>query len=167
MSTKTGKNPPFKDSFHPSLSFVVAAVAKAQAASKAAVTSDSKTARSARRLRSSASFHLPKTLKLPRQPKYARTAIARRGAKLDHQAILRQPLNTESAMRQIENHNTLVFLCDVRANKFQIKAAVKALYEIDVAQVNTLIRPDGLKKAFVRLSPNVDALEAAGKIGFI
>ncbi|OWK10386.1 DDX1, partial [Cervus elaphus hippelaphus] len=34
------------------------------------------------------------------------------------------------------------------ANKHQIKQAVKKLYDIDVAKVNTLIRPDGEKKAY-------------------
>ena len=34
----------------------------------------------------------------------------------------------------------------VQANKPQIKEAVKKLYEIDVAKVNTLIRPDGVLK---------------------
>jgi large subunit ribosomal protein L23Ae len=36
---------------------------------------------------------------------------------------------------------------DVKANKHQIKQAVK-LYDIDVAKVNTLIRPDE-EKAYV------------------
>jgi large subunit ribosomal protein L23Ae len=35
---------------------------------------------------------------------------------------------------------TLVFICDVRANKHQIKAAVKELYGIDAISVNTLVR---------------------------
>ena len=35
---------------------------------------------------------------------------------------------------------TLVFICDVRANKHQIKAAVKALYGIPAISVNTLVR---------------------------
>lgn len=43
-------------------------------------------------------------------------------------------------MRQIEEHNTLVFVCDVRSNKHQIKAAVKNLYGVEVVKVNTLIR---------------------------
>ena len=34
---------------------------------------------------------------------------------------------------------TLVFICDVRANKHQIKAAVKALYNIPAISVNTLM----------------------------
>ena len=43
-------------------------------------------------------------------------------------------------MKKIEDNNTLVFIVDVRANKPQIKASVKKLYDIDVSKVNTLIR---------------------------
>jgi len=43
-------------------------------------------------------------------------------------------------MKKIEEHNTLVFICDIRANKRQIKDAVKKLYDVQAAKVNTLIR---------------------------
>jgi large subunit ribosomal protein L23Ae len=43
-------------------------------------------------------------------------------------------------MKKIEEHNTLVFLVDIRANKRQIKDAVKKLYDVQAAKVNTLIR---------------------------
>ncbi|KAF4011598.1 hypothetical protein G4228_002973 [Cervus hanglu yarkandensis] len=66
-----------------------------------------------------------------------------------------------------QGNNTLVFIVDVKANKHQIKQAVKKLYDIDVAKVNTLIRPDGEKKAYVRLAPDYDALDVANKIGII
>ena len=51
-----------------------------------------------------------------------------------------RPLNTESAMKKIEEHNTLVFIVDIRSNKRQIKDAVKKLYDVNAAKVNTLIR---------------------------
>nr|XP_045015998.1 60S ribosomal protein L23a-like [Jaculus jaculus] len=54
-----------------------------------------------------------------------------------------------------------------KANKHQIKQAVKKLYDIDVAKVNNLVRPYGEKKAYVRLAPNYDALDVANKIGII
>ena len=60
--------------------------------------------------------------------------------KLDHYAVIKYPLTTESAMKKIEDNNTLVFIVDVRANKPKIKLAVKRMYDIDVAKVNTLIR---------------------------
>ena len=50
------------------------------------------------------------------------------------------PLNTESAMKKIEDNNTLVFLVDIKANKRQIKDAVKKLYEVNAVKINTLIR---------------------------
>ena len=43
-------------------------------------------------------------------------------------------------MKKIEEHNTLVFIVDVRSNKRQIKEAVKKLYDVQAAKVNTLIR---------------------------
>ncbi|XP_038938811.1 large ribosomal subunit protein uL23-like [Rattus norvegicus] len=54
-----------------------------------------------------------------------------------------------------------------RANKTQIKQAVKKLYDIDVAKVKTLIRPDREKKAYVHLARDYDALDVANKIGII
>merc|ERR1719445_43361 len=77
------------------------------------------------------------------------------------------PLTTESAMKKIEDNNTLVFITNLKANKHQIKSAVKKLYDIKVCKVNTLIRPDGQKKAYVRLASDYDALDVASKIGII
>ncbi|KAG8504864.1 60S ribosomal protein L23a [Galemys pyrenaicus] len=42
--------------------------------------------------------------------------------------------------------NTLVFIVNVKVSKHQIKQAMKKLYDIDVAKVNTLTRPDGEKR---------------------
>ncbi|XP_048192133.1 60S ribosomal protein L23a-like [Perognathus longimembris pacificus] len=113
----------------------------------------------------SPTFWQPKMLQLRRQPKYPRKSAPRRN-KLDHYAIIKFPLTTESAMKKIEDNNTLVFIVDVKANKHQIKQAVKKLYDTDVAKVNTLIRP-GEKKAYDRLAPDYEALDVANKIGII
>jgi ribosomal protein L23 len=56
--------------------------------------------------------------------------------------IIKFPLTTEAAMKKIEDNNTLVFIVHTRANKHHVRAAVKKLYDIDVAKVNTLIRYD-------------------------
>ncbi|XP_042557081.1 60S ribosomal protein L23a-like [Dipodomys spectabilis] len=118
-----------------------------------------------KKIHTSPTFRWPKTLWLQRQPKYPQKSALRRN-KLDHYAIIKFPLTTESAMKKIED-NTLAFIVDVKANKHQIKQAVKKLYDIDVAKVNTLIRPDGEKKAYVRLAPDYDALDVANKIRMI
>ena len=86
-------------------------------------------------------------------------------------------------MKKIEDNNTLVFIVDIHANKPQIRAAVKKMYEVDIQkvrwkcyyinggnvlfQVNTLVRPDGSKKAYVKLAADYDALDVANKIGII
>jgi large subunit ribosomal protein L23Ae len=88
-------------------------------------------------------------------------------ARLDEHSVLRYPLTTESAMKKIEDNNTLVFIVNTKANKKQIKDAVMTLYQIICQKVNTLIRPDGTKKAYVRLPRDVDALDIASKIGII
>lgn len=43
-------------------------------------------------------------------------------------------------MKKIEEHNTLVFIVDIKSNKRQIKDAVKKLYDVQAAKINTLIR---------------------------
>ncbi|XP_070314082.1 large ribosomal subunit protein uL23-like [Odocoileus virginianus] len=83
--------------------------------------------------------HLPgvsQTRWLRRQPKYPQKSAPRRN-KLDRYAIIRFSLTTESAMRKIEDYNTWVFIVDVKADKHQITQAVKKLYDIDVAKVNS------------------------------
>lgn len=67
-------------------------------------------------------------------------------------------------MKKIEDNNTLVFVVNKRAGKIQVKEAVSKLYNIKVDKVNTLIRPDGRKKAYVRLASDVDALEVANQV---
>lgn len=70
-------------------------------------------------------------------------------------------------MKLIEDSNTLVFIVDIKANKRQIKAAVKELHNIDCEKINTLITPKGLKKSYVKLTKDYDALDVANRIGVI
>lgn len=105
------------------------------------------------------SFHRPKTLRLPRDPKYQRKSIPHQPRMDQYRTIVScvsqvhlylllqlilplfgSPLNTESAMKKIEENNTLVFLVDIKANKRQIKDAVQKLWDVQAAKVNTLIR---------------------------
>ncbi|XP_036605669.1 60S ribosomal protein L23a-like [Trichosurus vulpecula] len=109
-----------------------------------------------KKIRTSPTFRPPKTLRLRRQPKYPWKSAPWRN-KLDRYAIIKFPLTTESAVKKIEDNNTLVFTMDVKANKHQSKQEVKKFYDINMAKVNTLIHPDGEKKAYIRLAPDNDA----------
>ncbi|XP_022207770.1 60S ribosomal protein L23a isoform X2 [Nilaparvata lugens] len=119
-----------------------------------------------RQIRTTVKFRRPKTFMPPRNPKYPRKSVPSR-SRMDGYNIIKFPLTTEAAMKKIEDNNTLVFVVHIKANKHHIKTAVKKLYDIDVAKVNTLIRPDGKKKAYVRLARDYDALDVANKIGII
>ena len=111
-------------------------------------------------------FYRTQTLKLPRKGKYAGKS-SKAVSRDDKFKIIKSPLTTESAMKKIEDNNTLVFLCDILANKRQIRKAVEDLYDIKALKVNTLVRPDGSKKAYVRLTADFDALDVANRIGII
>lgn len=139
--------------------------AKASLAAKSALKGAH--SKKARKVRLTTSFHRPKTLQLSRSPKYPRKSVPHE-PRLDHHKVIINPLNTESAMKKIEENNTLVFICDVKANKRQIKEALKKLYDVDCVKINTLVRPDGSKKAYARLTPDVDALDiAATKLNIV
>merc|ERR1712029_93005 len=97
-----------------------------------------------KKTRMSVTFHRPKTLKRARDPKYPRKS-APSAPLLDMHQILQFPLTTESAMKKIEDNNTLVFIVDTRADKKKIRDAVSRMYDIQCKKNNTLIRPDGKK----------------------
>jgi len=86
---------------------------------------------------------------------------------MDQYRVLRYPLTTESAMKKIEDDNTLVFIVDLFSNKHQIRDSFKKLYDIKTSRINTMVRTDGLKKAFIRLPADVEAMDVASKIGIV
>ncbi|XP_059134779.1 large ribosomal subunit protein uL23-like [Peromyscus eremicus] len=117
----------------------------------------------------SLTFWRPKTLRLWKQPNSPRESTPRRN-KLDHHAIIKFPLTTESAMKKSED-NTFVLrwmsrpASSRRSNR--LWRNLKKLCDIGVAKANTLIRPDGEEKVYVWLAPDYDALDVANKIGII
>lgn len=118
------------------------------------------------RIHTKVHFYRPKTQTKERKPKYVRRSTPKKTT-LDKYSVIKYPLTTESSMKLIEDSNTLVFIVDIKANKRQIKAAVKDLYNIECEKVNTLITPRGLKKSYVRLSKDFDALDVANRVGVI
>ena len=66
--------------------------------------------------------------------------------------VIKNPLSSESAIKNIEDNNTLVFVVNKRSNKKMIKQSIQQLYKIKIKKVNTLITAKGLKKAYVKLT---------------
>eukprot|EP00056_Hartaetosiga_gracilis_P010665 m.159024 g.159024 ORF g.159024 m.159024 type:complete len:146 (-) comp13363_c2_seq1:104-541(-) len=139
-------------------------VSTASKAAKAVKAGANSTRR--RKIRTSVTFHRPKTLSLRRKPKYERTTAIKSGS-LNEFSIIKFPVTTNSALESLESKtNALVFIVDKRANKYQIKSTVEKLYDVGVKKVNTLIRPNGQKKAFVHLTADHEAVQIASNLGF-
>ncbi|GAW82329.1 60S ribosomal protein L23 [Plasmodium gonderi] len=120
-----------------------------------------------KKITTSIRFKRPKTLKLPKNPKCPKIVKSCYKKTLDKYGIIKYPLTSEKAMKKIEEINTLVFICDKRADKKKIMKSVKGLFGITCEKVNVLNRLNGDKKAYVRLSKDHDALEVANKIGIL
>ncbi|MFX0044988.1 MAG: 50S ribosomal protein L23 [Candidatus Hermodarchaeota archaeon] len=84
---------------------------------------------------------------------------------MDPNQVIIRPVVTEASLEAVDSHNKLTFFVDRRANKNTIRWAVESLYEVVVEKVNTMIMPDGQKKAFVRLAPDYSAAEVATNLG--
>ncbi len=83
----------------------------------------------------------------------------------DPNEVIIRPVVTEASLEAVDKDNKLIFYVDRRANKNTIRWAVESLYEVVVEKVNTLIMPDGTKKAFVKLAPEYSAAEVATNLG--
>ena len=112
---------------------------KGQKAKKVAASLKKGSGRKATRIHTKVHFFKPNTLKLARNPKVLPASI-KTGDTSKAYDIIKFPLTTDSAMKKIEDNNTLVFIVSLTANKRQIKDAVKKLYDVQALKVNTLIR---------------------------
>ncbi|MDJ0270733.1 MAG: 50S ribosomal protein L23 [Aigarchaeota archaeon] len=84
---------------------------------------------------------------------------------MNPQQLVKRVLVAQDTVSLIERENKLVFIVDTRATKPQIKQAIEQLYGVKVEKVNTLITPQGEKKAFVKLKPEYRAADLAVKLG--
>jgi large subunit ribosomal protein L23 len=86
---------------------------------------------------------------------------------MDPYDVILYPLMTESASLMVEKENKLIFMVSLKASKIDIKKAVEELYEVKVKEINTLVTPQGEKKAFIKLHPDFKATDVAIKLGIL
>lgn len=60
--------------------------------------------------------------------------------------IIIEPVVSEKSYDLIEHNNTYTFIVDPRANKTEVKEAVKAIFGVDVVRVNTQNRQGKVKR---------------------
>ncbi len=79
--------------------------------------------------------------------------------------IFKRPVVTENTFSIIEEQNKLVFIVDRTINKMQIKEAFEKIFNVKVDKVNSLITPQGEKKAFIKIAPEFSASDIAINLG--
>ncbi len=87
--------------------------------------------------------------------------------KMDEFNIIKYPLSKEKAIRLMEKENKLLFVVDNKANKKEIKQAIEKMFKAKVEKVNTLIGPDGKKRAYVKFSDETPAIDIATQLGIM
>lgn len=85
----------------------------------------------------------------------------------DPYKIIKYPLSTEKVIRLMESENKLVFVVERRAKKEDVKKAIKMIFKSDIDSVNVLIDRKGRKKAYVKFSKNVNAIDIATNLGLM
>lgn len=56
----------------------------------------------------------------------------------NYRDIIKAPIITEKTADLAQNHNTITFSVDTRANKTQIKQAIEKIFNVEVESVNTI-----------------------------
>ena len=100
----------------------------------------------------------------PKKPSYDHLAVQPVSVKRNVYKIIKGPVSSDKVTSKVENENTLVFWVDLRATKTEIREAVRKLYNVKPVKVSTLISPKCLKKAYVRLPEEVEALNVANEM---
>ena len=77
------------------------------------------------------------------------------------------PIITEKAMKLMQEENKMVFIVERKLKKEEIKKQVEEIFKTKVLKVNTLITPNGMKKAYVKLSPETLAMDIATQLGVL
>lgn len=67
----------------------------------------------------------------------------------------------------MESENKLLFVVDRKATKKEVKEAVEKMFKAKVDNVNTMIGPDGKKRAYVKFSAETPAIDIATKLGLM
>jgi large subunit ribosomal protein L23Ae len=98
-------------------------------------------------------------------PRYEHFAVKAVSLKRNEYKIIRGQVTSDKASRKLEDENTMSFWVDIRATKPQIKQAIVKLYHVTPVNISTLVTSKCLKKAYVRLPHDVEAMNIASEMG--
>lgn len=86
---------------------------------------------------------------------------------MDPHNILKYPVNTEKAVRLMELENKLIFIVDLKSTKKEIKDSFEKLFKLKVKKVNTMLTPQGKKKAYILLNKETPAVDVMTQLGLV
>lgn len=78
---------------------------------------------------------------------------------------VKYPHVTEKAMNAMDFDNKLQFIVTLDATKPEIRDELEERFDVSITNVNTLVTPQGEKKATVTLGEDDDAQDVASRIG--
>lgn len=81
--------------------------------------------------------------------------------------IISRFIITEKALKLAEKENKITLMISLDATKEDIKKTLERDFNLKVEKINTLITPKGEKKAIVKLSKEISAVDFYAKIGLI
>ena len=81
--------------------------------------------------------------------------------------VIKYPVVTEKTMLMIDRESKITFIVDRNANKARIKKIIENKFGVKVKKVNTLITPNGEKKAIVTFENVDDATKVATTLGIL
>jgi len=81
--------------------------------------------------------------------------------------VIKYPLATEKSIRLMEAENKLIFVVEYKATKKEIKKVIEETFKAKVDSVNTLVGPDGIKRAYVKFSREKPAIDIATDLGMM
>ena len=86
---------------------------------------------------------------------------------MDMYKVIKNPLSTEKGIRLMESENKLLFVVDRKATNNDIKKAIEKMFKSKVVKVNSLISPNGQKRAYVKFSDETPAIDIATQLGLM
>jgi len=79
--------------------------------------------------------------------------------------FIKYPFMTEKATMYVDDSNKLQFIVDINAAKAQIVRELEKIYDVKVADVNTMITSKGNKKAIITFTTKGTASKLASQFG--
>lgn len=80
---------------------------------------------------------------------------------------IKYPLSNEKSINMMEADNKLAFIVDRHADKPSIADALETMLDCEVTKVNTMVTPQGKKKAYVKFHEDTPAIDIATNLGIM